>query len=46
MSTPDTLLQKARTEMSGFKGGLTGPEEPGYDEARKVYNAMIDGARP
>ena len=42
MSTPDTLLQKARTEMSGFKGGLTGPEEPGYDEARKVYNAMID----
>ena len=42
MSTPDTLLQKARTEMPGFKGALTGPEDPGYEEARKVYNAMID----
>jgi hypothetical protein len=42
MSTPDALLQKARTEMSGFKGGLTGPEDPGYDATREVYNAMID----
>ena len=33
MSTPDALLQKARSEMSGFKGSLTGPEDAGYEEA-------------
>ena len=42
MSTRDTLQQTARTEMTGFKGELTAPEDPRYDEARKVYNGMID----
>ncbi len=42
MSTPDALKQTAQTEMSGFQGGLTAPEDPGYEEARSVYNAMID----
>ena len=28
--------------MPRFQGRLTAPEDPGYDEARKVYNAMID----
>ena len=27
---------------ANLRGGLIGPGDPGYDEARKVYNAMID----
>lgn len=35
---PDTLEQL----RSAFRGEIVGPEDPKYDEARKVYNAMID----
>lgn len=42
MSTPIALTQTARSEMPGFQGGLTGPEDSAYEETRKVYNAMID----
>jgi FAD/FMN-containing dehydrogenase len=42
MNARDALKQTARSEMSGFKGELTGPEDPGYAEAAKVYNAMIE----
>jgi FAD/FMN-containing dehydrogenase len=32
-----------RRELGGdFEGQLIGPEDPGYEEARAVYNAMID----
>lgn len=37
-----TPAQAARRELTGFRGTLTGPTDSGYEEARAVYNAMID----
>jgi hypothetical protein len=34
--------QAMTTFTQGFRGTLIGRSHPGYDEARKVYNAMID----
>jgi FAD/FMN-containing dehydrogenase len=43
MSLTTTAINAARQEMgAGFGGELVGPDDPAYDEARTVYNAMID----
>jgi FAD/FMN-containing dehydrogenase len=43
MSTLTNAAEAARRELgTQFAGELIGPEDAGYEEARKVYNAMID----
>ncbi len=42
MTPADALTQSARSEIAGFGGHFTAPDEPGYEQARSVYNAMID----
>jgi FAD/FMN-containing dehydrogenase len=42
VSTTISPADAARDELSGFGGQLIGPDDSNYDEARAVYNAMIE----
>jgi FAD/FMN-containing dehydrogenase len=42
MSTTITPAQTARQELSDFQGQLIGPDDADYEQARLVFNRMID----
>jgi FAD/FMN-containing dehydrogenase len=42
VSTTISPADAARQGLSGFGGQLIGPDDSNYEEARAVYNAMID----
>jgi len=42
MNTTGSTAAAAREQLAGFGGELIGPDDSIYDEARALYNAMID----
>jgi FAD binding domain-containing protein/berberine-like enzyme len=42
MSTTATAADSARRELGDFQGELIGPDDPAYEDARALFNAMID----
>src|SRR6185312_7150414 len=42
MSTTISALESARAGLPAFGDRLIGPDDPRYDEARTLFNAMID----
>src|SRR5947209_8394257 len=42
MTATASLADTARHELPDLSDRIVGPDDPGYDEARAVHNAMID----
>jgi FAD/FMN-containing dehydrogenase len=42
MTTTTSLAAVARRDLSDLADRIIGPDDPGYDDARAVHNAMID----
>ena len=42
----DLREQAGEEFVTGFRGELFVPSDEGYDEARAIYNAMIDRQNP
>ena len=42
MSNVMSVAKAAREELAGFRGQLIVPDDPDFEDARAVYNAMID----
>jgi FAD/FMN-containing dehydrogenase len=42
MGTTGSITRNAQEELPGLTGRLVGPDDGDYDEARAVYNGMID----
>jgi hypothetical protein len=42
MTVTASLADNARRKLAGLNDRITGPGDPGYDEARAVHNGMID----
>ena len=42
MATTIPAMESARAELGSFGDRLVGPDDPRYDEARTLFNAMID----
>jgi len=42
VSTIASPAQAARSELRSYAGELIGPDDAGYDDARALFNAMID----
>ena len=42
MSTTVSAVESARDELASFGDRLIGPSDPTYDDARALFNAMID----
>jgi FAD/FMN-containing dehydrogenase len=42
MNTGADPATAVRAQLARFGGALIGPEDPEYDQARALYNAMID----
>ena len=42
MTNATSTAQAARDDLADFQGRLIGPDDPDFEDARAVYNAMID----